>query len=314
MEIEVIIPNYNGAHLIEKNLPAVLKAVEHYNSTVTIVDDCSEIEDFQKLEHIVAKLKEKNTDQITLLRNTKNVGFSGTVNRAALASKAEFIVLLNSDVVPEKNFLNSPLSKLKANANLFGVGCMDKSIENGNVVLRGRGVGKFERGFLVHRKGNVDKSNTLWISGGSSVVRTSLFQKIGGFDELFNPFYWEDIDLSYRALKAGYDILFDKDSVVEHRHEEGAIKKHHTSKKVRTTAYRNQIIFMWKNVTDVSLLITHIIFLPYHVINTLRTGDTAFITGYFWAKTKLPRIIAKRMSQKKMFRKSDQQVIATARL
>ncbi|PJE58197.1 MAG: glycosyltransferase family 2 protein, partial [Candidatus Portnoybacteria bacterium CG10_big_fil_rev_8_21_14_0_10_36_7] len=42
---------------------------------------------------------------------------------------------------------------------------------------------------------------------------------LNGFDELYSPFYWEDIDLSYRAWKTGYTVLFDPQVLVEHHHE-----------------------------------------------------------------------------------------------
>ena len=84
-----------------------------------------------------------------------------------------------------------------------------------------------------------------------------------------NPFYWEDIDLSYRAQKAGFIVLFEKESIVTHRHEEGAIKRYHTSKKVRVITYRNQFIFAWTNMSDLPLILSHFLWLPYHLLRSI---------------------------------------------
>ena len=49
--------------------------------------------------------------------------------------------------------------------------------------------------------------------------------KLGGFDGLYDPFYWEDIDLSYRAQKSGYKVIFEPKSIVTHEHEKGTVKE-----------------------------------------------------------------------------------------
>lgn len=309
MTITTIIPNYNGSNLIKKNLPKVISVMEKYNSAIIIVDDHSVESDYMQVKEIVESLKNEKLP-ITLIRNKRNYGFSKTVNTGARMTDSDLLFFLNSDVIPEKNFLDPVISKFKENETLFAVGCMDKSIENGKVILRGRGLGKFERGFLVHSKGETTKSNTLWVSGGSGVMRNSIFKKLGGFDEVYNPFYWEDIDLSYRALKSGYTIVFDNSSVVEHRHEEGAIKNNFSAQRIKTIAYRNQIIFVWKTITDSSLLFQHIIYLPYYIFRSLIHRDTAFIVGLSKAIAMLPITIHQRNLSKKLFVKRDQEVLA----
>ena len=187
---------------------------------------------------------------------------------------------------------------------------MDKSIESGSVVLRGRGIGRWKKGFVVHTRGEVDNSNTFWISGGSSIVRRDLFLKLKGFDEIYNPFYWEDIDLSYRAQKSGYDIYFDNKSVVKHLHEEGAIKSNFKKSYVKKIAFRNQLIFVWKDVSTLRLMLTHIFFLPILLIKSIIKNDQAIVGGFFMATKKLPAIISKRKSQKKLYKVSDTEILS----
>lgn len=306
MKISIVIPNYNGSELIRNNLPKVLDSVFSYEYEIIIVDDFSDQIDFSNLKKYLESL---SNDKITLLRNNDNLGFASTINRGINESQFEFVVLLNSDVAPSKNFLKMPIEDLNSNQNLFGVGFMDESVERDKVVLRGRGLASWNRGFLVHKRGEVDKQNTFWISGGSSIIRKSIFKKLSEFDEILNPFYWEDIDLSYRAQKAGYDIMFEKGAVVRHHHLKGAIKTHYTDSEVKKIAYRNQIIFVWKNITDSKLLLSHILWMPYHLIRAALSTDFNFISAFFIAVTKLPAIIGKRRKQSKTYVKLDREII-----
>lgn len=305
MKINVVIPNYNGSDLISKNLPSVLDSLKSYSdSIITIVDDGSEEKDYQKLKDFISSLN--NTIKIDLIRHEKNKGFSSAVNKGALALDAELLVILNSDVSPEEGFLAPVIKDFENNNKLFGVGCLDKSEEEkGKIVLRGRGIGFWKRGFVVHKKGETDKSNTFWVSGGSSIIRAKLFKYFGGYDEIYNPFYWEDIDLSYRAKKAGYELMFENKSVVTHRHSEGSIRKHYSKSSITKIAYRNQFIFVWKNITDTSLILSHFVFLPYHLFWAILRLDPAFFEGFFLALMRLPDIIKRRNKQKREYSKKD---------
>lgn len=308
-KIDIIIPNYNGADIMKKNLPLLLSIIKNMNEiSIIIVDDASIREDFEELERYLKKIKYKYHTPISLVRNDKNLGFSGTVNQGVSISHAEFVVMLNSDVVPEEYFIQKALPYLLDDENLFGVGFLEKSFEAGKTILRGRGLGFWKRGVLIHSRGEVNKTSTFWISGGSSLIRRSLFEELGGFDELYSPFYWEDIDLSYRAQKMGYSLLFGKESVISHYHNEGAIKKHYSMKDVTRVAYRNQFIFIWKNISDFNLLLSHIIWLPYHIGKALWRRDWEFILGFIFAFILLPSIIKKKKEQSRYNVKKDKEL------
>lgn len=310
MKISIIIPNYNGAALIEKNLPKVLDAVsDQKDIEVIIADDASRTDEQIKLAGIVRHVKETSKIPVTLIQHKKNKGFASNVDSGAFASNADYLVFLNTDVAPKKGFIKFLLEDFKKNKNLFGVGCMDESIEGNIKVLRGRGTASWKRGFLTHQRGEINKTDTFWVSGGSSMVRRSMFEKIGGLDPLYNPFYWEDIDLSYKAQKAGYDLFFEKRSVVVHDHARGAIKKHFSENDIKTIAYRNQLIFIWKNITDAKLILWHFLWLPYHVAKAAISFDGAFLLGICLALSKLPGIINTRERQKRLWIRRDSEII-----
>ena len=310
MNLSVIIPVFNSANVLEKNLPKVLEAVKDYHDgkiEIILTDDNSSDNSTKVIGDFIKKYKSDAID-IKLLMSDENQGFSSNVNRGAQAAKGESLILLNADVIPSKNFLDPLLSHFM-DESLFAVGCMDESVENGKIVLRGRGLGRWKKGFLVHSKGSIDKTNTLWVSGGSSAFRRSIWEELGGLDGLYNPFYWEDIDLSYRALKSGYKLAFDKNSVVRHEHEKGVIKREFSSNEIKKIAYRNQFIFVWKNA-DLTNLLIHIFFLPYHLITSIASKDYLLSVGFLNALIRLPKIIKSRSKSSKRFVLSDKKIIA----
>jgi len=299
--ISVIIPNYNGEELIKKNLPKVISHLENYDFEIIIVDDGSEDNSLKVIEEFMDKY-----ENIRLIKNEKNMGFSPSINKGAKTARGEYLILLNNDVYPENDFLKSSIKDLE-DENVFAVGFKDESIENGKKVPRGRGVGQWRRGFLMHAAGSLDKKNNLWASGGSSAFSKSIWDKLGGLNEIYAPFYWEDIDISYRALKAGYKVLFEKESLVVHEHEKGAIRKKFSNEQIRTISFRNQFIFVWINASE-KLLLSNLFWLPYHMLRSILSFDLAFIFGFFSFLIKLPKVLSERQKVQKQFKLSDDKV------
>ncbi len=315
MNISIVIPNFNGRDLLLHNIPLVVKAVEEYGAgfvEIIITDDASQDGSVGAVKHLLEDLVPKNSKKLSsvVLENPlgKNRGFSGNVNVGVRAAKGDILILLNSDVVPKKGFLTPLLSHFK-DPNVFAVGCMDESVEEGKIVLRGRGVGKWERGFLAHSAGSLNSPHTLWVSGGSGAFRKSIWEKLGGLNELYNPFYWEDIDLSYRAQKAGFTVLFEQKSVVRHEHSKGAIKTFYKPLRVRKIVYRNQFLFTWLNLTDTMLIAKHVFWLPYHIAKAVQHQDVAFFYGLGMALWRIPRVLFYRSTMRKLWKRTDAQVI-----
>lgn len=314
MKISVVIPNYNGARILQKNLPKVIEAVG--DAEMIVVDDTSS-------DGSIKLLKEK-FPRVTLIEKEKNQGFASTVNIGVQHASSEFVLLLNSDVVPEKDFLTPVLSYFK-DEKVFAVGLLQKCPEDEKIVLRGRGIGKFERGFLIHARGPVsdkdtsevaewtprmveDFKKTLWVSGGAGIFRKSIWEKLGGLCELYNPFYWEDIDISYRALKAEYKIFFEPKSVVHHN-QGVTIKGKYSSEYVKTIAYRNQFLFVWLNISYWKYLLEHIIHIPLHLLKALYSADFSFIKGFNLALFSIFRILSKRLIYTRLWKKADNEII-----
>jgi len=218
------------------------------------------------------------------------MGFSRAANRGVEEANGELVALINSDVTPRKNSVTSVIPYFE-DPDVFAVGLCDLSHENNKIVKRGRGGARFKRGFVSHFAIPIKKGETFWVSGGSGVFDRQKFLDLGGFDTVFAPFYWEDIDLSFRAWRKGYKCIFEADAQVDHFHEKGAIKKSSSPFFIKVVAYRNQFLFVWKNIDNYFLIIQHILWLPYHIIRAALSFDFAFHLGLLWAIARSWRLV-----------------------
>ena len=313
MKVSIVIPNFNGSHLLRTNLLSVITSVSTFEkktnkrAEIIIVDDGSSDNSLSVLDKI-----KKNCDRQEIrfcyLSLKKNSGFSSAINIGVKSSKGEIVVLLNSDVRPKQNFLEFLLPHFE-NEKVFAVGCMDESIENNKIVDRGRGIGEWKKGLLYHSAGKMDQADTLWVNGGSGAFRRIIWEKIGGMQEVYNPYYWEDIDISYRAQKAGFETVFEKKSIVVHEHEAGIIKTTKSEKDINKVAYRNQFFFVWINVTDSLYLTTHFLWLPYHIFTAVVRGDIVLLQGFIMAVWNANKIISIRNKTIKLFVTSDKEIL-----
>lgn len=291
MKTAIVIPNWNGEKKLVKHLPTVIKAAKNNNiHEIIIVDDAS-------TDNSVSIIK-KNFPEIKLIEKKQNSGFSSTVNLGVGKVSADLVVLLNSDASPDNEFLKPILPHFQ-NQKVFSVGCNVGGLWT---------TAAFKNGFFWHGKaeGKLPNKahNTLWVSGGSGVFRKSIWDKLGGLDELYDPFYEEDLDIGYRAIKRGYINLWEPTSIVAHYQEKGVIQEHFSKQKVSKIAQRNQLIFIWKNITSKSLFIKHQIALARMLITHPKYWGV-----FLPALGKLGEIKKKREIEKQQQKITDEQVL-----
>lgn len=238
MKVSVVIPNWNGQKLLEKNLPALIGAKP---DEIIVVDNGSGDDSVPFLE--------KNYPQVQILKHPQNLGFAVACNHGVKISKGEIVVLLNNDVVPEQNFLVETLPLFK-DWHVFAVSFHEPQWSWAKI--------EWINGYIEHEPGAKTKDShySAWASGGSSAFRKSIWEELGGFDTLYHPFYWEDIDLSYRAWKRGYTVLWEPGAIVSHKHE-GTIGKYFSKNYIQFISERNRLLFIWKNISDSYLINDH---------------------------------------------------------
>ncbi len=292
LKVSVIVTNYNGKDLLEKNLPFILIAKnkkENRIEEIIVVDDASKDESVDFIK--------SNFPEIKVIRHTKNRGFIASTNTGARSAKYPLLVLLNSDVVVSDDFLVSVIP-LFMDKNVFAVSMHEEGY--------GNALGEFKNGYFIHSSGKETNQvkNTLWVSGGSGIFRREYWMKLGGMDEkLYSPFYWDDVDLGYRALKRGYRLLWDPNSKVIHEHES-------TMKKISNNyrnliQQRNNLIFIWKNITSPSLIKKHLVALLARI-----TKHPGYLVVFIMTLSKIGKIMKARKKEKKECKVSDEAILA----
>ena len=242
----IIIPNWNGKDLLEKNLPSIMAALNNSENQIVeviVVDDKS-------TDDSITFLQAEYRTQIKLVKHTKNRGFSSAVNTGVRSTQADYVVLLNSDTRPTPNFLKNSLVLL-ADPKVFAVGFHEPG--------RSASKGYFKDGFIGHLPAleTRESCETFWVNGGSGIFKRNLWISLGGLDEvLLSPLYWEDVDIGYRALKRGYKLLWDPKAIVYHDSE--STTKKLPRKFLQRIQERNQLLFIWKNLTSRNLFRKHL--------------------------------------------------------
>jgi len=225
----IVIPAYNGKEYLSDNLPLVvgLGADE-----IVIVDDASTD---GSADYIA-----KNYPQVKLIRHSQNLRFPISVNDGFKSSSGDIIFLLNQDLKPQKDLIIKTLTHFK-NENIFAVTFNENN--------RSWADGDWKNGMLEFKNGEIDNKihESLWASGGSAAFRKDLWDKLGGFDPVFSPGYFEDLDLGLRVRKAGYKIIWDPKCKVEHV-TETTFSKTFDKKTLTRIKDRNYLLTVWKNL------------------------------------------------------------------
>lgn len=254
-KVSVIIPSWNSEIQLKKNLPYVFLAAQKVKAEIIIIDDAS------TADNSIEYLKSLG-DKINLFQNKKNLGYANTVNRAVKLAKGNHVVLFNTDVIPSTNCISNAL-RLFQDDTVFAV-----TFNSGEAWAGAQWTNGMFQHFKVepNNKNKNVQNPSLWASGGQGIFDRNKWLKLGGMDDLYAPFYWEDVDLGYRAWKRGWRIIWDPDSCCVHDHEQSVIAANFKSNYIKQIAQRNQFVFIWKNIFDYKMLISHLLRLPSLII------------------------------------------------
>ncbi len=284
VSVTVALPNYNGADLLRRFLPSVMRAASGVSppARVLVVDDAS-------TDGSAVALRQ-GWPEVAVVVNERNLGFAGAANRAIEEARSDLVLLLNTDAAPDADALAPLVECIQAQPEAAAVVPKILQMRTGgtceSVVF-----GTFRRGlFRLQRHPELCASPhplpVLYPCGAAVMLRRRVFLELGGFDELFAPFYWEDVDLGYRMWRAGHRVLYEPRSRVLHYHP-GAIKAAHTEDRAHFMQDRNRFLFTWKNL-DWPLLAQHFALLPAHAVVSSLTGRGRFVAALGSALRALP--------------------------
>lgn len=226
IDLSVVIVNYNVVNFLEQCLNSVFAASQNLHVEVLVVDNNS-------VDESVGLVSQKFPN-VKLIVNTENLGFSKANNQAILQCKGRYILLLNPDTVVEQDTFDKCIEYMDEHPNTGGLGV--RMIDGKGKFLpeskrglptpavsfykifglaalfpKNKRFGRYHLGFLDEFKTHqVDV-----LSGAFMLLRAETLLKVGLLDEAFFM-YGEDIDLSYRITKEGYQNVYFPDAKIIH--------------------------------------------------------------------------------------------------
>jgi GT2 family glycosyltransferase len=246
--ISVIIPNFNGEQLLITNLPSVYYALQYSGISdfeIIIPDDAS-------TDNSVNFIK-TNYPDIILIENEINKGFAGNTNTGIFKAQKNLVLILNSDVKLTAGYFKN-LLKYFDEPDTFGVtgriiGVDSDRIQDG---------AKYPKYFFGNISGTTnyicdsrDFLYSFFLTGANALIDRKKLIELNGFDEIFNPYYGEDLDLGLRAWRLGYKCYYDNNAVC--RHPNSATIKKEPSDKIKIISSRNKMFLHYIHLNNFEL-------------------------------------------------------------
>lgn len=236
-----MIPNYNGRKLLEANLPTIFKALQSVEVAYEfiIVDDASKDES--------VKFLQEKYPEIILVQNEVNLGFSPTINRGIMQATKDLVFVLNSDIQLNEDYFE-PLFKYFDKEDTFGVMGRNIDFDTHQTI----GTAKYPEqkssqkikttiDYYIESKPPNFWTPTLFISGANALVDRKKIQELEGFEEMYAPFYGEDVDLSLRAWRLGWQCYYEHTAICKHA-TSSTITSHHKKRRIDLISTRNKFI------------------------------------------------------------------------
>lgn len=198
--ISIIILNWNGKKMTEKCLNSLIPQINK-NFEIIIVDNAS--------ADGSPKYLRKKFPKIKLVQSKKNLGYAGGNNLGVKNAKGDYYLILNNDLIVDKNFLKE-ISKNKDNADILGV---KNYYYNKKDILWSVGskINKFT--MKAHLIGNKEKDSGQYdknfippqVTGSAMLINKKVIDKIGFLDESYFAYY-EETEWQTRAKRSGFSI------------------------------------------------------------------------------------------------------------
>ena len=210
--VSIVIPVYNQFNFTYNCLKSILNNTKGVSYEILIADDCS-TDNTREMEKLFTG--------IVVIHNEKNLGFLRNCNHAASMALGKYILFLNNDTQVQPDWL-PPLVDLMEEHDDIGMTGSKLVYPNGQLQEAGGIYWKDGSAWNYGHAGNPNDpefnyvKDVDYISGASILIRRTLWEKIGGFDELFVPAYCEDSDLAFAVRDEGYRVVYQPKSVVVH--------------------------------------------------------------------------------------------------
>lgn len=308
MKLTVIIVNYNVKFFVEQCLDSLERALDGIDSEVFVVDNHSSDGSIEYLKPRFPK--------VIFIESNHNLGFARANNMAIRQAEGQYVLLLNPDTFVGEQTIKQAIEFMDQHPKAGGAGVKMFNTDGTKALESRRGLptpltsfykmcglcskfpesrrfGKYYMGYL-----SWDKPERIdIISGAFCLMRKEALDKAGHLDEDFFM-YGEDIDLSYRLLKAGYDNWYLPLPILHYKGE----STHKSSFRYVHVFYQAMLIFFKKHYGHMHLWVT----LPIKAAIYVRSAMALVSMLTDKAKKSLGFVDTKRKFRKYVFIGTDQ--------
>lgn len=252
--VAVIILNWNGEKLLREFLPSVIANTDTAIADVIVADNGS--------TDSSTALLAREFPQVKVLAFKENLGFAGGYNRALRDTGYRYTVLLNSDVETPAGWLRPLHDFMEAHPEAGG--CQPKILaytDKSRFEYAGAAGGYIDRNGYPYCRGRIfatveedcgqydTPAEVFWATGAALMVRTDLYNRLGGLDERFFA-HMEEIDLCWRMQLAGWQLWCVPASHVYHLGG-GSLPADNPRKTYLN--FRNNLLLLHKNLPEADL-------------------------------------------------------------
>lgn len=298
MDAHIVILNYNGVDILRRYLPLIVRAANEssHNVKVTVLDNKS-------IDNSVSFIRESFPFVNVAVAKANLIVAS--YNDFLATVPEEVIILMNNDAYMAPGCIDYLIVRLNDDSvfvvapkimdgegkNVTG-GCMDFSVKAGLFRNKLKQAGK--------------NDYTLFV-GSTAAYNREKFMALGGYDQIYLPGTYEDVDLCYRAWQRGWLCVYE-DRAIAYHEDSVSFKKVYGDRKRQMMAARNAYIFVWKNIHDPAILLSNILFYPLLILYNVLRMRSDLAAGSIWALSLLPRVISRRIDASRMVTVSDRDI------
>ncbi|MCP4219363.1 MAG: glycosyltransferase family 2 protein [bacterium] len=311
--VSLVIVNYNGDNHLEELLSSI-EGQSYREHEVVIVDNSS-------TDNSVSWIRDNYPD-VNLIALKKNIGFAAAVNTGIDASKGEYMLVLNNDILLDRDAVAHLAARALSIGGPWSAVVPKMKFYNNRAFLNAIGnslypitwgsdnfIGQIDFGQFD------EMENSFSACFGAVLLNREVYKEIGPLDKRYK-FYYEDMDWSFRAQAAGYPIYTAPESDIYHKFGASMSLKSQTFK--TGFVVKNRLYFILKNLQSRSFRC----YLPNYLIedikSTLIYGKNrnlpmvwAYMRGYTRLLFSLPSLFFKRRKVKRLRKVGDEQIFST---